>query len=134
MVGAVFLKMHRPLLIITKGFIMLRDVKIRLYIHEGFIVENEPMNEPLNGKREEWNQFLQQFSKTKRTNSKKILNAIQKKNYITKDEIAEIIGASRSTVGCYLKELKSLGIIERTGSKRDGYWCIEEKHQSTYDD
>lgn len=44
-------------------------------------------------------------------------------NY-TVTELANIFKISRKTIAARLKDLKEIGLIERVGSARKGYWKI----------
>ena len=44
--------------------------------------------------------------------------------YITKDELAEILGVSARSIAYKLKQLKDAGVIERCGAAKNGYWKI----------
>ena len=52
---------------------------------------------------------------------------IRQNNKITATEISETLKISLSTAKRKIKELKTEGIIERTGSDKTGYWKIIEK-------
>ena len=52
-----------------------------------------------------------------------IIELLTKNNFITGEEISEIIGKTPRTVFRQLEKLKSLGIIERVGTK-GGYWKV----------
>ena len=53
-----------------------------------------------------------------------VLQLLVGKPDITSDEIAEQLKVTRRTVERNLESLKKKGIIERIGSKKDGYWKI----------
>lgn len=53
-----------------------------------------------------------------------VLQLLVGKPDITSDEIAEQLKVTRRTVERNLESLKKKGIIERIGSKKNGYWKI----------
>ncbi len=55
-----------------------------------------------------------------------IIKALKKNAYSTIAEIAEIIGKSTPTVHRHIDKLVSMGIIERVGSRKSGYWEIKQ--------
>ena len=55
-----------------------------------------------------------------------MLNHLNQDPGYTVTELAEKMSVSRKTIAGYLKDLKELGIIERIGSSRKGYWKINE--------
>lgn len=54
----------------------------------------------------------------------KILAEIQRNPHITKNEICGLLGIGKSTVARATKKLKELGILERKGSTKAGYWIL----------
>ncbi|MDD4689904.1 MAG: ATP-binding protein [Eubacteriales bacterium] len=55
-----------------------------------------------------------------------ILNLIESNNNITIEEIVEKFGKSRRTVMRVIKSLKEKGILERSNSKKTGFWKINK--------
>lgn len=53
-----------------------------------------------------------------------IIKAIENNSAITKEELVNITGKSRSTITRQLTNLKKAGIIGRRGSDKKGYWKI----------
>jgi len=53
-----------------------------------------------------------------------ILREIQRNNNISKRELSELIKLSKTGVDNHIARLKELGILEREGSDRAGYWKI----------
>lgn len=49
----------------------------------------------------------------------------KKNKNITQWELAEVLNVSRTTLQAYLKELVDIGVIQRAGGKRYGYWEIK---------
>ena len=56
-----------------------------------------------------------------------IIQNIQKKRNITRDELAIIIGVSSSETKKHLANLKKEGVIERVGSTKAGHWEIVDE-------
>lgn len=54
----------------------------------------------------------------------KILEEVHKDNRVTKKELQLKVGVSSSTIDNNINTLKELGLIEREGSDRGGYWKI----------
>jgi fido (protein-threonine AMPylation protein)/DNA-binding transcriptional ArsR family regulator len=59
-----------------------------------------------------------------------ILQQLRQKRNANYIEIAEKIGYSTATIKRHIQELKKLGLIERIGSDKTGYWKITEKTES----
>lgn len=55
-----------------------------------------------------------------------ILNAIQQNNLITYDELSLKLNKDRTTIRKNISKLKQLGIIQRTGSDKNGYWEVRK--------
>lgn len=53
-----------------------------------------------------------------------IIDIIAKNNYITQEEIASELNKTRNSIYRNIKTLKDMGIIERFGSKKKGYWKV----------
>ena len=54
----------------------------------------------------------------------KVLTLIRNNPNVTKPEMARITGASNGTVDNCISYLKKIGVIERIGSNKKGYWNI----------
>ncbi len=54
----------------------------------------------------------------------KIFSVISNNTHITKNEIMLLLGLSKTTVDRNIADLKKTGKIERKGSKKTGYWVI----------
>lgn len=63
--------------------------------------------------------------KTLTDREKAIIEAIKGNNKITYDELCQRLSIARATLTISIKELRLLGILERTGSKKDGYWILK---------
>lgn len=59
-----------------------------------------------------------------------ILQQLRQKQNANYTEIAEKTGYSNATIKRHIQELKKLGLIERIGSDKTGYWKITEKTES----
>lgn len=55
---------------------------------------------------------------------KGIINCIAKNNYITTEEISDILDSGLRTIRRYTIQLQERGYIKRIGSKKTGYWKI----------
>jgi DNA-binding MarR family transcriptional regulator len=55
-----------------------------------------------------------------------ILQQLRQKRNANYIEIAEKTGYSTATIKRHIQELKKLGLIERIGSEKTGYWKIIE--------
>ena len=53
-----------------------------------------------------------------------ILNCIIKNNYITTEEMSDILDRGLRTIKRYTTQLQEKGFIERVGSRKTGYWKI----------
>ena len=62
------------------------------------------------------------FNKTARA----ILNSIIVQTTLTREMLAEQLGLSDSTVKKYLKIFKDLGLIDRVGPNKGGYWEVKK--------
>jgi ATP-dependent DNA helicase RecG len=60
-------------------------------------------------------------------NRKLIINLIRQAPYITIPEIAQKLSISNTAVQNNIKKLKHLGIIERIGPDKGGYWKVITK-------
>lgn len=77
--------------------------------------EKYPRNTQENTKKEP-------FNKTARA----ILNSIIVQPTLTREMLAEQLGLSDSTVKKYLKIFKDLGLIDRIGPNKGGYWVVKK--------
>ncbi|MCK4269693.1 MAG: winged helix-turn-helix transcriptional regulator [Methanogenium sp.] len=69
---------------------------------------------------------LKTTRKTTRKTVDKIIVEIQQNPYISRKEIADIVGISENGVKCHLNNLKKKGILVRTGPNRVGKWIIKD--------
>lgn len=53
-----------------------------------------------------------------------IIKMILEDKYITQEEIADKLGKNRSSIYRNIKTLRSMGVLERIGAKKKGYWKI----------
>ena len=56
--------------------------------------------------------------------SLKVLTLIRNNPNVTKPEMARITGASNGTIDNCISYLKKIGVIERIGSNKKGYWNV----------
>ena len=56
----------------------------------------------------------------------RILDEIQKNPHATKRQISEVLDISQISVARATKKLKDIGIIERIGSTKSGYWKVTQ--------
>ena len=59
-------------------------------------------------------------------NTMKVLNVISEDPGYSYNDISDEIGISRKSVATIIKKLKDLGIIERIGNNKKGYWKIKK--------
>ena len=59
-------------------------------------------------------------------NMMKVLNVISEDPGYSYNDISDEIGISRKSVATIIKKLKDLGIIERIGNNKKGYWKIKK--------
>jgi predicted HTH transcriptional regulator len=64
------------------------------------------------------------ITKTNNKTTNIIISALKQNPAITMDALADIVGLSVAGVRWQIDKLKSLGILRRVGSKKDGYWDI----------
>ncbi len=60
------------------------------------------------------------------TNQILIIKEIEKNNNITQTELAKNIGINEKNIRNNIKKLKELGILERIGNTRTGYWKLKK--------
>ena len=58
-------------------------------------------------------------------NQQKILNAIRENPHITQEELAKIIGIPRKSINTNMKKHQKLGLIQRIGADKNGYWKVK---------
>jgi ATP-dependent DNA helicase RecG len=57
-------------------------------------------------------------------NQIKLLDLIETRPNVTKEDMAKYIGISTTAIDKNIKTLKEKGILERVGGIKDGYWKI----------
>ena len=62
--------------------------------------------------------------KTTQKTTQKILGLIEENPHITRRELASIIGISEDGIKYHITNLKSMGVLERIGPDKGGYWRI----------
>ena len=60
-------------------------------------------------------------------NQIKLLDLIETRPNVTKEEIAKLIGISTTAIDKNIKTLREKGILERVGVRKEGYWKILTK-------
>jgi len=58
------------------------------------------------------------------TNQISILKEIEKNNKITQHQLAETIGMNEKNIRNNIKKIKEMGLLERIGDTRNGYWKV----------
>ena len=56
--------------------------------------------------------------------SEKVINMIRDNSHITASELAISIGISSRAIEKIIESLKEAGLLERKGSRKNGYWVI----------
>lgn len=64
-------------------------------------------------------------------NEKKIINILRKNPLVTLNELAVLLGISRSGVYYAMDRLKKKGMVSRVGSNRNGGWRVNEDNAET---
>jgi predicted HTH transcriptional regulator len=54
----------------------------------------------------------------------KMLDALHKNPFITKPELADILGQGKTSIDNHIAQLKSLGMLSRQGSRKNGKWVV----------
>jgi ATP-dependent DNA helicase RecG len=68
------------------------------------------------------------YWKEKLNNSQyQILIQIHKNNHISKSNLLTLVGISKTAIDKNINKLKELGILERIGGDRGGYWKVIKK-------
>ncbi len=57
-------------------------------------------------------------------NSEKVINLIRTNPYYTASELAITLGISSRAIEKIIGNLKDIGLIDRIGSRKSGYWVI----------
>ena len=60
-------------------------------------------------------------------NQIKLLELIETRPNVTKEEMAKYIGISTTAIDKNIKTLREKGILERIGGRKEGYWKINTK-------
>ncbi len=56
-----------------------------------------------------------------------ILLALQRDPHMTIPELSELVGISERNISENLKKLQALGLLERIGSRKKGYWKVNQR-------
>ena len=97
-------------------YCQLMQVKLTLYFDNDtmFGPKSDPKNDPKSDPK----------SLTKR--QMEIINLIQEKSGITREEIASILSLSESTIKREIATLKEMAILTREGGRYSGRWVVAE--------
>lgn len=90
---------------------------------------SEPINEPIKVKKERnepINKAKSEYIKSLSSSNLKVLELLESNSKYSIDELGIKLNLSRETIKRTLRILKKLGIIERVGSNKSGYWKIEK--------
>ena len=60
-------------------------------------------------------------------NQIKLLDLIETRPNVTKEDMAKYIGISTTAIDKNIKTLREKGILERVGVRKEGYWKINSK-------
>jgi ATP-dependent DNA helicase RecG len=92
---------------------------IRLPAHAEILSEETPVKAPVKalGKTSE---------KVSEKTSEKMLAEIHKNNFVTIDELSQLVGVTTRSVERNLKILHDSGLLERVGPARGGHWAVKE--------
>lgn len=103
-------KTEKYLILFLQNLLLIKDNLLKN--REMHIFYNDTANEPL--------------IDTVNADNETVFQIIKKNNKITANEISDQLNISLSTAKRKIKELKSKGLIERTGSDKTGTWKIIE--------
>ncbi len=67
--------------------------------------------------------------KTTQKTTQKIIWLIKENPNITRKELASIIGISEDVIKYYITNSKSMGVLERIGPDKSGYWRIVDNDE-----
>lgn len=56
-----------------------------------------------------------------------ILLALQRDPHMTIPELSELVGISERNISENLKKLQAQGLLERVGSRKKGYWKVNQR-------
>lgn len=98
------------------------------YINEEFFqIQNEEMNrmESIIATTQKTTQKTTPKTTQKNKTRERILELLSDNPYLTRTEIADLIGISQNGVKYHINKLKEIGRIRRSGGNKGGYWIIE---------
>ena len=67
-----------------------------------------------------------QVGKNITQNQQKILDNIAENQHITMAELSAAVGISTRKIEANVQKLKSMGLIERVGARKNGYWVVKQ--------
>ena len=59
-------------------------------------------------------------------NQQKILNSIAENQHVTTTELSAAVGISTRKIEANLQKLKTMGLIERVGARKNGHWVVNQ--------
>ena len=65
-----------------------------------------------------------QVGKTITPNQQKILDNIAENQHVTMTELSAAVGISTRKIEANVQKLKTMGLIERVGARKNGYWVV----------
>ncbi|MDN5081981.1 RNA-binding domain-containing protein [Aliarcobacter butzleri] len=70
--------------------------------------------------------LINDLEKNLSENQIKIINFMSENNNITQSELSNLIGINEKNIRNNIKKLKDLGLIQRIGSPKNGYWEVKK--------
>ncbi len=96
--------------------------KLNRHAAKEYLIPVRPASE---GRNPCWNKFAKKFMYAPApVSQKRILSLIKNNPTATIPELGKLSGFSSSRVSKIIPELKNIGLIERMGSNKSGYWKI----------
>lgn len=84
---------------------------------------DEPSKRPSNDLEKD---LINDLEKNLSENQIKIINFMSENNNITQSELSNLIGINEKNIRNNIKKLKDLGLIQRIGSPKNGYWEVKK--------
>ncbi|WP_152054586.1 RNA-binding domain-containing protein [Aliarcobacter butzleri] len=84
---------------------------------------DEPRKRPSNDLEKD---LINDLEKNLSENQIKIINFMSENNNITQSELSNLIGINEKNIRNNIKKLKDLGLIQRIGSPKNGYWEVKK--------
>ena len=67
-----------------------------------------------------------QVGKNITQNQQKILDNLAENQHVTMSELSAAVGISTRKIEANVQKLKSMGLIERVGARKNGYWVVKQ--------